>query len=115
MSPAIYLRCLRGILWREGLRFVHQRERFVAALVRPPVFRVVFAAGSRTTLGVSIIPPYETDITCETHIVPDLVGMVRLFNGTQTSLSLIYDREVGSMRVLLTSPLPHVAMNSERP
>lgn len=106
ISPVVYARCLWGILWREGLRFVHQRERFAAALVRPLVWLVVFAAGFRAALGVSIIPPYETYITYETYIVPGLVGMVQLFNGMQTSLSLVYDREVGSMRVLLTSPLP---------
>ena len=26
--------CLYGIIWREGLRFLHQRERFISALVR---------------------------------------------------------------------------------
>ena len=30
-----YLICLRGIAWREALRFLNQRERFVSALVRP--------------------------------------------------------------------------------
>ena len=33
-------------------------------------------------------------------------AMVLLFQGMQSSLSMVYDREVGSMRVLLTSPLP---------
>ena len=32
--------------------------------------------------------------------------MIQLFNGMQSSLSMVYDREVGSMRVLLTSPFP---------
>jgi ABC-2 type transport system permease protein len=32
--------------------------------------------------------------------------MILLFNGMQSSLSLVYDREMGSMRLLLTSPLP---------
>lgn len=32
--------------------------------------------------------------------------MILLFNGMQSSLSMVYDREMGSMRVLLTSPLP---------
>ena len=32
--------------------------------------------------------------------------MIQLFNGMQSSLSMVYDREVGSMRMLLTSPLP---------
>jgi ABC-2 type transport system permease protein len=38
--------------------------------------------------------------------VPGLIGMIQLFNGMQSSLSMVYDREMGSMRVLLTSPLP---------
>ncbi len=99
-------RCLVGILIREALRFVHQRERFVAALVRPLVWLLVFAAAFRAALGVSIIPPYETYIPYEVYIVPGLIGMVQLFNGMQSSLSMVYDREMGSMRTLLVSPLP---------
>ncbi len=101
-----YLVCLRGVLWREALRFVYQRERFIAALVRPLVWLFIFAVGFRSILGVSIVPPYETYITYETYIVPGLIGMIQLFNGMQSSLSMVYDREMGSMRVLLTSPLP---------
>ena len=38
--------------------------------------------------------------------MPGLLGMVLLFNGMQSSLSMVYDREMGSMRLLLTAPLP---------
>jgi ABC-2 type transport system permease protein len=98
--------CLRAIVAREALRFLHQRERFFAALVRPLVWLIVFAAGFRAALGLSIIPPYQTYITYEIYILPGLCGMIQLFNGMQSSLSLVYDRETGSMRLLLTSPLP---------
>ena len=97
---------LLAIVQREGLRFISQRGRFFAALVRPLVWLVVFAAGFRAALGLSIAPPYETYITYEIYIVPGLCGMVQLFNGMQSSLSLVYDREMGSMRLLLTSPQP---------
>ena len=100
------LAALRAIVAREALRFVHQRERFVAALVRPLVWLLVFAAGFRAALGLSIIPPYQTYIDYETYIVPGLCGMILLFNGMQSSLSLVYDREMGSMKLLLTSPQP---------
>ncbi|WP_372571787.1 ABC transporter permease [Ruegeria jejuensis] len=96
----------RAIMGREFLRFIHQRERFIAALVRPMVWLLIFAAGFRAALGLSIIPPYQTYITYETYIVPGLCAMVLLFNGMQSSLSLVYDREMGSMRLLLTSPFP---------
>lgn len=104
MSP--YLRALSAILLREALRFVTQRERFLAALVRPLVWLVVFAAGFRAALGLSITPPYQTYITYEVYIVPGLVAMILLFNAMQSALSLVYDREMGSMRLLLTAPLP---------
>jgi ABC-2 type transport system permease protein len=96
----------RAIIGREFLRYIHQRERFIAALVRPLVWLLVFAAGFRAALGLSIIPPYQTYITYETYIVPGLCAMVLLFNGMQSSLSLVYEREMGSMRLLLTSPFP---------
>lgn len=101
-----YLICLRGIVWRESLRFVHQRERFVSALVRPLVWLFIFAAGFRQVLGVSIIPPYETYILYSVYITPGLIALIQLFNGMQSSLSMVYDREMGNMRTLLVSPLP---------
>ncbi len=97
---------LIAIVKREALRFFMQRSRFIAALVRPLVWLIVFAAGFRAALGLSITPPYETYITYEIYIVPGLCGMIQLFNGMQSSLSLVYDREMGSMRLLLTSPQP---------
>ncbi|MBA2778312.1 ABC transporter permease [Billgrantia kenyensis] len=106
MTPRDYWYCFVGVQKREWLRFWQQRTRFASALVRPLLWLVVFAAGFRMVLGVSIIPPYVTYITYETYIVPGLCGMIILFNSMQGALSMVYDRELGSMRVLLTSPLP---------
>ena len=101
-----YAICLRGIVGREALRFLHQRERFVSALVRPLLWLFIFAAGFRQVLGVSITAPYQTYILYEVYITPGLVGMILLFNGMQSSLSMVYDRETGTMKTLLVSPLP---------
>ena len=103
---AAYWFCFLGIVWRESLRFLHQRGRFVSALVRPLVWLFIFAAGFRQTLGISIIPPYETYVLYEVYITPGLIAMIQLFNGMQSSLSMVYDREMGSMRMLLVSPAP---------
>lgn len=101
-----YLRALWAVVSRELLRFIHQRGRFIAALVRPLVWLFIFAAGFRSTLGIAVIPPYQTYILYEEYITPGLVGMILLFNGMQSSLSMVYDREMGSMRILLVAPLP---------
>jgi ABC-2 type transport system permease protein len=101
-----YAACFRGIVWREVLRFLYQRERFFSALVRPLVWLFIFAAGFRQVLGVSIIPPYTTYVLYETFITPGLIGMILLFNAMQSSLSMVYDRETGAMRTLLVAPFP---------
>jgi ABC-2 type transport system permease protein len=101
-----YLRALLAVSSREVVKFWHQRGRLLSALVRPALWLVVFAAGFQNVFGVSIIPPYETYIEYQVYIVPGLLGMVLLFNGMQSSLAMVYDREMGIMRLLLTAPLP---------
>ena len=105
-DAAGYFACFSGIVRREVLRFLHQRERFLSALVRPLVWLFIFAAGFRQVLGVSIIPPYQTYVLYEVFVTPGLVGMILLFNAMQSSLTMVYDRETGAMRTLLVSPFP---------
>ena len=98
-----YIYCMKGIVYKELIRFLKQKSRFFSALVRPLLWLFIFSVGFKSALGLAIIPPYETYITYETYIVPGLVGMVLLFNGMQSSLTMIFDREMGSMKILLTS------------
>ncbi|MGB1227010.1 MAG: ABC transporter permease [Poseidonibacter sp.] len=95
--------CALGIIYKELLRFIKQKSRFFSALVRPLLWLFIFSVGFKSALGLAIIPPYETYITYETYIVPGLIGMILLFNGMQSSLAMIFDREMGSMKILLTS------------
>jgi ABC-2 type transport system permease protein len=100
------LRALRAVATREIVKFTQQRGRLLSALVRPLMWLAVFAAGFYNVFGVSIIPPYKTYITYQIYIVPGLLGIILLFHGMQSSLSMVYDREMGVMRLLLTAPLP---------
>lgn len=102
---ATALRCFVGIAEREFLRFLSQRGRFFASLVRPLVWLVIFGTGLRSMVDLSGVPPYGTTVTYEEYIVPGLVGLVLLFNGMQIALSMVFDREMGSMKVLLVSPM----------
>lgn len=91
---------------RETNKFLRQKGRLFSALVRPALWLLVFAAGFQNVFGVAVIPPYEAYIEYEVYITPGLLCMVILFNGMQSSLSMVYDREMGLMRLLLTAPLP---------
>ncbi|HRK37799.1 MAG TPA: ABC transporter permease [Burkholderiaceae bacterium] len=97
---------MRAVVGREVLRFLKQPSRMGSALVRPLLWLVVFSAGFHNVFGVAIVPPYETYVTYSVYMLPGLLGMVALFNGMQSSLSMVFDREMGVMRLLLTAPLP---------
>ena len=100
------LQALWAIVQRELLKFSRQYGRLASALVRPLLWLAVFAAGFRNVFGVAIVEPYDTYIPYDIYIAPGLIGMVLLFNGMQSSLAMVYDREMGLMRLLLTAPLP---------
>jgi len=100
------LRAMRAVVGREINKFLRQPSRLASALVRPLLWFVVFSAGFHNVFGVSIVPPYETYVEYSVYMVPGLLSMVALFNGMQSSLSMVYDREMGVMRLLLTAPLP---------
>src|SRR5436190_2087265 len=55
-SLAQYITCLNGIVWREALRFVHQRERFAAALV-PAVLQA--RRGNRGLIATGLCFPAD--------------------------------------------------------
>lgn len=107
MSTASHaLQALAAVASRETVKFFHQRGRLISAVVRPSLWLVIFAAGFKNVFGVAVLPPYESYIEYQVYVVPGLLGMVLLFNGMQSSLAMVYDREMGIMRLLLTAPLP---------
>ncbi|WP_029049315.1 ABC transporter permease [Cupriavidus sp. amp6] len=99
-------RALRAVCGRELRKYLRQPGRLLSSLARPLLWLLVFAAGFQNTLGVAIAPPYETYIEYKVYVAPGLLGMIALFNGMQSSLAMVYDREMGVMRLLLTAPLP---------
>src|SRR5215211_5863948 len=98
MQIAHAARALRAVTTREIVKFVQQRGRLLSALVRPLMWLAVFAAGFHNVFGVSIISPYKTYVTYQIYIVPGLLGIILLFQAMQSSLSMVYDREMGMMR-----------------
>ena len=100
-----------GLSIREIKKFSMQKGRLFSAIVRPALWLFVFAAGVGSAKGVDPGPgilnfyPIQ-NINYFEYITPGLLGMVLLFSGMQSSLSMVYDREMGVMKILLTTPLP---------
>tara|TARA_A100001015_G_C14998302_1_gene717198 strand:- start:350 stop:1174 length:825 start_codon:yes stop_codon:yes gene_type:complete len=104
-----YILALSGLSKREVIKFSKQKGRLFSAIVRPALWLFVFAAGVGSSKGIDpgILNFYPTqNINYFEYITPGLLGMVLLFSGMQSSLSMVYDREMGVMKILLTTPLP---------
>jgi ABC-2 type transport system permease protein len=97
---------LAAITGREVHKFLRQPGRLASSLVRPLLWMVVFAAGFRQMPDLGNVVPFNPDLDYRLYMVPGLALMVCLFNGMQSSLAMVYDREMGVMRLLLTAPLP---------
>ncbi|MEO0315967.1 MAG: ABC-type multidrug transport system [Pseudomonadota bacterium] len=97
---------LAAITGREVHKFLRQPGRLASSLVRPLLWMVVFAAGFRQMPDLGNVMPFDPQLDYRLYMVPGLALMVCLFNGMQSSLAMVYDREMGVMRLLLTAPLP---------
>jgi ABC-2 type transport system permease protein len=94
-------RPLWAIIERELVRMRRQRGRLVSAVARPMIWLLVIGSGFNAMLGSTGPHAYGY------FLVPGVLGMVMLFGAMLVSLSVVYDKEFGVMRLLIIAPLPH--------
>ncbi len=95
------IRALSAIILRELVRMFRQRGRLVSAMVRPLIWLLVIGTGFQSLVGEAMGEDYHQ------FLVPGLLAMVLLFGAMLASLSLVYDKESGVMRMLVMAPFPH--------
>ena len=95
-----FVRGLWVVAYREFLRLLRDRARFVSTLAMPLLFLIIFGAGFNRSVG-----PLTEDIDYIKFVFPGLIAqtvfMVSMFSG----LSMVWDREFGFMRELLVAPI----------
>lgn len=94
-------RALLAIIGRELRRMFRQRGRLVSAMVRPLIWLFVIGSGFQAMLKGLGVDHYQQ------FMVPGLLAMVLLFGAMLASLSMVYDKESGVMRMLIIAPFPH--------
>jgi ABC-2 type transport system permease protein len=95
------LRPFYAVVERELVRMFRQRGRLLAAMVRPMIWLLVIGTGLDAMLGRGGSGSYRY------FLVPGVVGMTMLFGAMIASLSTVYDKESGVMRMLVVAPFPH--------
>jgi ABC-2 type transport system permease protein len=91
---------LWAVVQRDMLRMLRHRGRLLSAFVRPMIWFFVIGSG----LGVLVKP--ELPGSYQRFLLPGVLGMTILFSAMLIALSVVYDKEFGVMRLLVTVPLP---------
>lgn len=85
----------RAVIQRESLKLFKQKDRLYAAMVRPILWLWVIGGGMQALAG--------EDYTA--RLLPGIVGMTLLFGGMVGGLSIAFDKDAGTMRLLVTAPV----------
>lgn len=94
-------RAVKAIIGRELTRMLRQRGRLLSAMIRPLIWLLVIGGGVGAMLRQHGAEDYQQ------FLVPGLLCMVLLFGAMLASLSLVYDKESGVMRMLVIAPFSH--------
>ena len=87
-----------AVVHRDLIKFSRQKGRVLSSLVRPLIWLVVIGAGFNSIVTTGRNDYFE-------FLVPGVLGMTILFGALLGSLSMVYEKESGIMRMILVSPL----------
>lgn len=90
-----------AVVQRDLLRMLRHRGRLLSSFVRPMIWFLVIGAGIGALVAPTVPGSYQR------FLVPGVLGMTMLFAAMLIALSVVYDKEFGVMRLLVTAPLPH--------
>jgi ABC-2 type transport system permease protein len=90
---------LAGIVGREFKRVLRSRARLASTFARPLIWLVIIGSGFS-----ALIP--GGNFSYHKYLLPGIIGMVVLFSSLLSALGSVQDREFGSMRMLMISPVP---------
>jgi ABC-2 type transport system permease protein len=96
-------RVLAAIVGREFKRVLRSRARLASTFARPLIWLIIIGSGFS-----ALIP--GGNFSYHKYLLPGIVGMVVLFSSLLSALGSVQDREFGSMRMLMVSPVPRGAI-----
>jgi ABC-2 type transport system permease protein len=100
MKTVEQLRGIWVIAYRDLLRFLQERSRFLSTFAMPILFLVIFGAGFKNVIG-----PLAPGIDFVQFIYPGIIAMTILMGSLMSGLSIVWDREFGFLREVLVAPI----------
>lgn len=98
----IYSMCLR-----ELIRFFRMKTRTIAAIASPFTWMILF--------GLPLSRLFPSSISFQglhffAFIVPGIIGMVLLFSGTNSGVTVLWDKEFGFLKEVMVAPVRRTSL-----
>ncbi len=106
MKLSVYLRGSYYVLWREMKRLFRQRTRILMYIFQPLIWLVLMG---NMMSGLTANPYASELLGVDNYLIfmtPGVMAMSALFGGVFSGISIIWDRRLGYLHKMLTSPIP---------
>ena len=90
---------------RDVVKFLRDRQNFVATLVRPLLWILAVGFGLRKAFDTG-----ATGVDFVSFLVPGVATMAVLFSSMFSAISIVWDREFGFLKELLVAPVPRATL-----
>jgi ABC-2 type transport system permease protein len=110
VNSGVFLSGAYYVCWREIKRFMRQKARIFMAVFQPIVWLVLM--GNMMT-GLTANPYAAQMLGVDNYLVfmtPGVMAMSSLFGGVFSGVSIIWDRRLGFLQKMLTSPIPRFSI-----
>src|SRR5207245_5462799 len=88
------------VAYREILRFVGDRARFLSSFAMPLLFLIIFGAGFTRTIGA-----LAQGVNYIQFMYPGIIAMTVLTSSLFACTSVVADREFGFLKEILVAPM----------
>lgn len=99
------LRAVKIVLYRELLRFWHDRTRMIAGLIQPVMWLLILGTGLST-----LVSRGNAGLNLRTFIFPGALAMSTMFTALFSAGSIVWDREFGFLREMLVAPISRASI-----
>jgi ABC-2 type transport system permease protein len=97
---AVELGVIRALAWRDTLRLMRERTRWLGLVAQPLLFWAIIGGG----MSESFVPAGAEGVDAFTYFYPGILGMVVLFTSIFSTMSVIEDRQSGFLQAVLAGP-----------
>lgn len=101
------VRTIYAIWYRETMRFLRDRARWVGLVSQPLLYLVLVGYGISSSMSFRHAPA-GTDYLA--FMYPGILGMSVLFTAIFSAIGIIWDREFGFLKEVLVAPAPRWAV-----